>query len=558
MKKLLILLITFILFIPWVSADKNISNIFKIYTYEYDELNDVYSYYSQWSAVLINWDTVVTNAHVVLDEENEVIWNYELCKTIDFKTNPVCFSTGDLLYYDISKDLALLKLNKPVTNTWVIFSESKLDIWDTATTYWYPANWGWTISFTTWKISWFDLWKYKIDADIDSGSSWWAAFDEFWKLIWITSSVVVWYTTSGRIISMEDINNFINKSGQIIDFNDGISSDFQSYHDYISLYIWKNTIKNKYFELKNINNNKFNIIDIQSSKLRDVFQYQLESNTWDTSIDIKRSLTTYNDSDYNKIFKKLSDKLKEDKDIKFVFKELTLKWKKVYVVLNVNKKTKVFQIWFSSEWVSFDIEWTLNNTKELNSALKLYFKYYEVYTNNHFVDSVNIWWITVHKNENIDMNYWILGENNYFSLLWFTRFKEDTLWLITSDHYTFEFEDIEDWSNMEQSVQYFHNYYDDYEWYKVFDSGVVKNSYSKIFWYVAVKSDEEEAITYTLFSYNKYNDSYQYTFFILAFDINDKNIAQAVRIFVDSLDYTWNTVIPVDDKYNIKNTRHIR
>jgi S1-C subfamily serine protease len=54
---------------------------------------------------------LITNAHVIYDEDEETAYNdIEICKT-DAKTNKVnCFTTATVQYYDKDKDLALLKV----------------------------------------------------------------------------------------------------------------------------------------------------------------------------------------------------------------------------------------------------------------------------------------------------------------------------------------------------------------------------------------------------------------------------------------------------------------
>jgi len=91
MRKIALFIVGVLVSVSGVFAG-SIDQVLKVYNYKYDALNDTYYIYSQGSAVLINEDTIVTNAHVVLDEDNVPLENYEICKTIDFKKTPVCFS----------------------------------------------------------------------------------------------------------------------------------------------------------------------------------------------------------------------------------------------------------------------------------------------------------------------------------------------------------------------------------------------------------------------------------------------------------------------------------
>ncbi|MEI7477985.1 MAG: trypsin-like peptidase domain-containing protein [bacterium] len=59
---------------------------------------------------MIAKDKIITNAHVVLDDNDNLINNYEICRTISSQSKPVCFTTAQVLYYDKTADLAILKL----------------------------------------------------------------------------------------------------------------------------------------------------------------------------------------------------------------------------------------------------------------------------------------------------------------------------------------------------------------------------------------------------------------------------------------------------------------
>jgi V8-like Glu-specific endopeptidase len=71
----------------------------------------------QWgSAVLLDSNRIITNAHVVLNEQsNTPTGKYEICRSSPDKKDPECFTTGKLISYDTVADLAVLELAKPVT-----------------------------------------------------------------------------------------------------------------------------------------------------------------------------------------------------------------------------------------------------------------------------------------------------------------------------------------------------------------------------------------------------------------------------------------------------------
>jgi V8-like Glu-specific endopeptidase len=94
-------------------AASDTSSIFKIQAYSYNSISDMYQLEQYGSAVLVAKDILLTNAHVVTDNDNKFTLQYEACKTVSSSESPVCFSTLQLLSYDKNADLALLKIVTP-------------------------------------------------------------------------------------------------------------------------------------------------------------------------------------------------------------------------------------------------------------------------------------------------------------------------------------------------------------------------------------------------------------------------------------------------------------
>lgn len=271
MKNFLLFLL--LLFPCFVFADDNIKQVLMIESYKYNDLNNYYEHEQYWSAVLIEKNLIYTNAHVILDENDEPIWNYRVCKTIDFKERPECFSAWELIYYDKKNDLAVLKTVDTKIAP-VVFSDKSLEIWDVVKVYWYPSNWGNTITYTEWKISWYEKGLYKIDANLDAWNSWWWVFDSDWKLVWISVAVVEWYTTLGYIIPIEKINNFKNKSNlnDITTYDSKISSAFFAYEKMLDKAYTSNNFDNSLVSINNINKYWFNV-DYYESDMNKKYYY---------------------------------------------------------------------------------------------------------------------------------------------------------------------------------------------------------------------------------------------------------------------------------------------
>jgi len=193
------------------------SPIFKIHAYSYDKVSDIYTFEQYGSAVLIANNLLLTNAHVIADENNEINLQYEACQTVFEDKKPVCFSTLQLLRYDKINDLALLQIVNPndTMPVYVTMWSGTVQMWVTVRVVGYPANGGSTITTTQWTIAWFENGLYKTDANIDNGNSGWGTFNADWEFIGIPTFVVKGQTTLGYVIPTSVIKNFVGGTSGI-------------------------------------------------------------------------------------------------------------------------------------------------------------------------------------------------------------------------------------------------------------------------------------------------------------------------------------------------------
>jgi S1-C subfamily serine protease len=82
------------------------------------------------SAVLVGKNLLLTNAHVITDEDDKLTLHYEACQTVSPELPAECFSTLKLIKYDIKNDLALLEIQEslPVEVDPVSFGETEISI----------------------------------------------------------------------------------------------------------------------------------------------------------------------------------------------------------------------------------------------------------------------------------------------------------------------------------------------------------------------------------------------------------------------------------------------
>lgn len=115
-----------------------IKNILKIKTYNH--LSDgsfVFSTYG--SAIAIDSSHVLTNAHVVLDSQEQPFGNYEICFSDNFEKPPVCRDIAKLVAYDTVADLAILKLQHTRNLDPFELAPAKLSIGSYVSMYGYPG-----------------------------------------------------------------------------------------------------------------------------------------------------------------------------------------------------------------------------------------------------------------------------------------------------------------------------------------------------------------------------------------------------------------------------------
>lgn len=262
LKKIIIFSVLFFSFYSFVYANnskltqnllknhiKNLDNnynvenyIFKIKSYKHNTNFNFYREDKIWSAILIWNNELLTNAHVVLDDNNEISDFLVACYNKNSKTVPDCNYFVNVKYVDIDNDLAILWFEDFEISTWkysfdksVKFYNKEVKIQEDTQIYWYPTIWWDTITFSKWKISWFSSnWDIKTDALIDSGNSWWWVFIDN-KLIWISSYIISNHQSIWYIKPLKVINEFIKNKDKFKVVSD-VNLDFKLYYLSISLY----------------------------------------------------------------------------------------------------------------------------------------------------------------------------------------------------------------------------------------------------------------------------------------------------------------------------------
>ncbi|MBP7061800.1 trypsin-like peptidase domain-containing protein [Patescibacteria group bacterium] len=186
-----------------------LNQIFKIKSYQKNYLFGTIENIAHGSAVLIDDNTLLTNAHVVVDEYQNPTGMYEICRSLTMNTDPICFTYADLIYYDLENDLALLSLpddvdlSNPITLATSTAREN-----DQVTTYGYPRDGGDTITSAKGVVSGYEKGMIKTDAAINFGNSGGGAYDKYGRLMGIPTQVA---ENIGYLIPVDKIQTFLDK-----------------------------------------------------------------------------------------------------------------------------------------------------------------------------------------------------------------------------------------------------------------------------------------------------------------------------------------------------------
>jgi|GEM_PF-2487695 len=261
------------LFSTTVSAagdDITYKSIFKLKAYTRDVISGNYSFSHYGSAVLVDANHIVTNAHVILDADGVAPTGYyEVCKSENTKKVPTCFSTAKLVSYDTITDLAVLELPSSIKDiSPVTLTDTKdASVASSVVVYGYPAIGGYTITRTEGKIGGSDGDKYKFDGTIDHGNSGGGAFDANGKLMGIPYAVKSDNGMIGYIIPASLVKKFLlGKTDNIQTYTEKTESNFVSYIKGIeALYKNTNLLKTKYVEIKNAGKTGFTLVNSLAS-----------------------------------------------------------------------------------------------------------------------------------------------------------------------------------------------------------------------------------------------------------------------------------------------------
>ncbi len=363
----------------------NISKVYKIKSYKKNE-NNSYEYISYWSAISIGGGRILTNAHVVLDENDIPTGNYNLCVPKNDSEAPECIGVLELIKYDKTNDIALLFLLKDSPDLWqpVDTTEREVSMGDTVKIYGYPSNGGSTLSLTEGKMSGMEKLHYKVDANIDNGNSGWGAFDKDNKFIGMPYVARVWLTTMGYIIPNKMINEFLLEEWDITRY-EKYDTNFENYINTINKTIQEQKIVNPFFNFDGFQRAWFKLVSVSGDIESGYSTYEFTTISENTRITISvPHITGKARVPYIADILKLKNNFESFEVMdatqtgwKLVLKQVRAEWLKKQ---NGNIDTNYALYFYTTQWINYTIttKSKRGEKKKVENAIKLFLENLEL------------------------------------------------------------------------------------------------------------------------------------------------------------------------------------
>lgn len=320
------------------------------------------------SAVYL-WDgKIITNAHVVVGEDENPYNYYEVCRTYSFREKPACISVANLKHYDTQKDIAYLTINSSALDLWpwVSWTTSPINIGDSITVLGYPGT-GWeTITLSEGKISGYVDGYYKTDSDIDAGNSWGGVFNSIWDFVWIPTLIVSDAANLGYIIGIEDILSFISNAQSSANYSVDITKFRNLWNEHKQKLRNTGLISIPGMQIRNPEKFNYEVVSYQNSG-NGLSEYFLKSTRWATYVEVWNMQVLESQVRFLNIW----DGLESNSERKIITRELTLWGNDLTLLAYIDLITQNIEMYFYSESTSFSIYGNMTESTAIIDALKM-------------------------------------------------------------------------------------------------------------------------------------------------------------------------------------------
>ena len=260
--------------------------VFKVVQYSNDySTTDSFWELGFWSAVSLGDGKFITNAHVVLNDYEEIWWYYALCETQDVFKEPHCLYTAHVTHIDTELDLATLQIDQNISLDSVSFALEDVSLEDTVKVIGYPGNGGESMTLTNGIIAGKDGDWLKVDANLDWGNSWWGVFNQNNQFIWIPVSVNFGYTALGYVISLDMITSYLANEEETAVEKSEISSGFAEYVEQSYMIDTLGIIENDVMSF-DYSNQQWELLDLSEDPESGLYSYEFVDEYDDLWLDI--------------------------------------------------------------------------------------------------------------------------------------------------------------------------------------------------------------------------------------------------------------------------------
>lgn len=198
-----------------------VSPTVKVQAYRLARNGDIFQAAMASATIISPAGLLLTNSHVVLDDNNKPYDVFAVCLTFNENQEPVCEYSAFLAARDENLDLALLKMagvnNRggvlPALPFYNANFAGEVGVGQSLNIYGYPDIGGKTLTRTQGQLSGYEERsgvKYlKTDADISSGNSGGSALDESGNFVGVPTYVMSSYENIGYVLDIKEAQSFI-------------------------------------------------------------------------------------------------------------------------------------------------------------------------------------------------------------------------------------------------------------------------------------------------------------------------------------------------------------
>lgn len=349
-----------------ISSAATIDQVVRVNSYQYIPLTDTYQLTSYGSGVIVDDTTILTNAHVILNDLDDPYRAYEICLNRESTRKPDCVYSAGVVKYDQEEDLALLRLVEGKLSHHATFSTIEPSIDDDIRVVGYAANGGESITVTRGIISGKENGLYKFDANVDHGNSGGGMFNDRGEFIGIPTQAYTGLTTLGYMVPVSTIKDFLVWVGT--SSPSAVDSNFVASKRNSHLQLKNNAVKHPDFSFLGFE--KYGFYFSEASELQEFWLYEYDFVSNDKKTEISITPTVDADEDRMEAWENFFNSLCT------YYKKSSSALGEIAYCLYGDSGTD-FILTISWQWVDYTVTTDISKPAGLKNALRAYLKIFK-------------------------------------------------------------------------------------------------------------------------------------------------------------------------------------